>query len=51
MPADHKWFARLVVARAIVETLEGLDLEFPEVDAAGLKEMGQVRRALLAEKP
>src|SRR5712692_6536768 len=50
VPADHKWFARLVVARAIVETLESLDLEYPKVDAAALKEMQKVRAALLAEK-
>jgi PPK2 family polyphosphate:nucleotide phosphotransferase len=50
VPADHKWFARLVVARAIVEALDGLDLEFPKVDAAALKEMQKVRAALLAEK-
>jgi PPK2 family polyphosphate:nucleotide phosphotransferase len=50
VPADHKWFARLVVARAIVEALESLDLEFPKVDAAALKEMQKVRAALLAEK-
>jgi PPK2 family polyphosphate:nucleotide phosphotransferase len=51
VPADHKWFARLVVARAIIETLEGLELAFPEVDAAALKEMALVRKALLAEMP
>jgi PPK2 family polyphosphate:nucleotide phosphotransferase len=51
VPADRKWFARLVVARAIIETLEDLDLEFPRVDAAARKEMMQVRAALLAEKP
>jgi PPK2 family polyphosphate:nucleotide phosphotransferase len=50
VPADHKWFARLVVARAIVEALESLDLEFPKVDAAALKEMQKVRATLLAEK-
>ena len=50
VPADHKWFARLVVARAIVEALESLDLEYPKVDAAALKERQKVRAALLAEK-
>jgi PPK2 family polyphosphate:nucleotide phosphotransferase len=50
VPADHKWFARLLVARAIVEALERLDLEFPKVDAAALKDMQKVRTALLAEK-
>lgn len=32
VPADHKWFTRLVVAAAIVETLEGLNLAYPKVD-------------------
>ena len=50
VPADHKWFARLLVARAIVEALERLDLAFPKVDAAALKEMQKVRAGLLAEK-
>jgi PPK2 family polyphosphate:nucleotide phosphotransferase len=51
VPADNKWFARLLVARAIIETLEGLKLEFPKVDAAPLREMRKVRAALLAEGP
>jgi PPK2 family polyphosphate:nucleotide phosphotransferase len=50
VPADHKWFARLVVARAIIDALERLHLEFPKVGAGVLKEMRKVRRALLAEK-
>jgi PPK2 family polyphosphate:nucleotide phosphotransferase len=50
VPADRKWFARLVVARAIVEALERLDLQFPKVGAADLKEMKKVRAALAAEK-
>src|SRR5712691_9372488 len=50
VPADHKWFARLVVAGAIVEALDSLDLEFPKVDAAALKDMQKVRAALVAEK-
>jgi hypothetical protein len=51
VPADRKWFARLVVARAIIESLENLDLEFPTVDAAALKEMKKLRGVLAAEKP
>ena len=50
VPADHKWFARLLVASAIVEALDSLDFEFPKVDAAALKEMQKVRAALVAEK-
>ena len=41
-------FARLVVARALVEALEGLDPQFPKIEGAALKELQQVRKALLA---
>jgi PPK2 family polyphosphate:nucleotide phosphotransferase len=46
IPADHKWFTRLAVADIIVETLEGLDLHFPEVSEAQRQEL-QRARALL----
>ena len=49
VPADHKWFARLVVAEAMVEAMEGLRLEFPKVQGAALKQLERVRGALLAE--
>jgi PPK2 family polyphosphate:nucleotide phosphotransferase len=49
VPADHKWFARLVVASAMVEALEGLDLEYPKVEGAALEELRKVRAALVAE--
>src|SRR5579862_7518414 len=39
VPADNKWFTHLVVAAAIVETLEDLDPSFPKVDAAKRKEI------------
>jgi PPK2 family polyphosphate:nucleotide phosphotransferase len=50
IPADNKWFARLVIASAIVEALNELDLAFPDVDTAKKKELEQVRESLLAEK-
>ena len=50
VPADNKPFARLVVAKAMIEALERLDLKFPKVDPAALKEMEKVRKALQAEK-
>ena len=31
VPADHKWYRNLVVARAVVDTLDGMHLRFPEV--------------------
>jgi hypothetical protein len=49
VPADNKWFARLVVAAAMVDRLERLGLEFPKVDAAARRSMRAARRALLAE--
>jgi len=51
VPADNKPFARLVIAEAIVEAMDGLQLEFPEVDGKALKELERVRGALLAEAP
>jgi polyphosphate kinase 2 (PPK2 family) len=51
VPADRKWFARLVVARAMTETLDSLDLHFPKIEGAALKELEQVRAALEAEAP
>jgi len=46
IPADNKWFTRLVVAAAVVDALEELDLEYPKVDAAKRREL-EVARALL----
>jgi PPK2 family polyphosphate:nucleotide phosphotransferase len=46
VPADHKWFARVVIGSAIVTALEKLDLKFPQVDRADLSEFKQVRKAL-----
>jgi PPK2 family polyphosphate:nucleotide phosphotransferase len=50
VPADNKWFTRLVVAAAIVEALEKLDLKYPEIDAAKRKELAAARAALLKER-
>jgi PPK2 family polyphosphate:nucleotide phosphotransferase len=49
VPADHKWFARVVIGSVIVSALDGLDLKFPKVDAAALAEFKQVRKALEEE--
>jgi PPK2 family polyphosphate:nucleotide phosphotransferase len=50
VPADKKWFTRLVVARAIVDTLERLSPQFPKIDGEALAELMKAREALLAEK-
>jgi PPK2 family polyphosphate:nucleotide phosphotransferase len=49
VPADNKWFTRLVVADAIRRALESLDLTFPKVGGAKKKELAAARQALLAE--
>jgi PPK2 family polyphosphate:nucleotide phosphotransferase len=46
VPADHKWFARVVIGSAIVSTLEGLNLHFPRVDKDSKREFEAVRKAL-----
>jgi PPK2 family polyphosphate:nucleotide phosphotransferase len=50
VPADNKWFTRLVVAAAIVEAVERLDLAFPKVGAAMKQELVAARAELDAEK-
>jgi PPK2 family polyphosphate:nucleotide phosphotransferase len=51
VPADKKWFTRLVVASAMVEGLESLSLHYPEVDAATRAELQKARAALAADVP
>jgi PPK2 family polyphosphate:nucleotide phosphotransferase len=46
VPADHKWFARVVIGSVIVAALDALNLKFPKVDPAALEEFKQVRKAL-----
>jgi PPK2 family polyphosphate:nucleotide phosphotransferase len=49
VPADHKWFARVVIGSTIVATLEALDLRFPRVDKGVKQEFEAVREALEQE--
>ena len=49
VPADHKWFSRLVVAEAMIDAMDGLDLSFPAVDAEKRKELKAARAALKRE--
>ena len=51
IPADNKWFTRLVVAAAIVETLEDLKLSYPTVDDAKRKELRVAQALLEGKKP
>jgi len=50
VPADNKWFSRLVVAAAVVEAMAGLELHYPRVGAEKKKELAAARRMLMAEK-
>ena len=49
VPADHKWFARVVIGSVIVNALDNLNLRFPRVDKASLEEFKKVRDALERE--
>jgi PPK2 family polyphosphate:nucleotide phosphotransferase len=49
VPADHKWFTRLVVAAAVIETLAALELRYPQADAAQRQALAWARQALLEE--
>ena len=51
VPADKKWFTRLVVASALVEGLESLNLHYPRVDDATRDELQKSRVLLAAELP
>jgi PPK2 family polyphosphate:nucleotide phosphotransferase len=49
VPADNKWFTRLVVAAAVIDGLASLGLHYPEVGPQKLKELAAARRALARE--
>ena len=50
VPADNKWFTRVVVSAAVIETLASLDLTYPKVDKAKLDEIAEARKTLLKSK-
>jgi PPK2 family polyphosphate:nucleotide phosphotransferase len=49
VPADSKWFTRVVVAAAVIETLASLDLAYPKVDEAKLKELAAAKKKLVGK--
>ncbi|MBL0289253.1 MAG: polyphosphate kinase 2 family protein [Betaproteobacteria bacterium] len=49
VPADNKWYTRLVVAAAIVDAMESLDLAYPTIDEAQRRELAAARATLAAE--
>jgi len=50
VPADNKWFTRIVVAGAVIDTMASLDLEYPKVAPDSRAELAKARRELMAEK-
>jgi PPK2 family polyphosphate:nucleotide phosphotransferase len=50
VPADNKWFTRIVVAAAVIDTLDSLNLHYPVVDEAKRKELLVVKEKLLGQK-
>jgi PPK2 family polyphosphate:nucleotide phosphotransferase len=49
VPADNKWYTRLVVAATIVDALASVDLHYPSLDAAGRAKLADARAQLMAE--
>jgi len=49
VPADNKWFTRLVISTVIVDTLESLNLSYPKVDDAKRKELEAAKKKLLKQ--
>src|SRR5262245_22510099 len=50
VPADNKWFTRVVVAAAVIEALSSLDLAFPRVSETQRRDLALARQGLLAEE-
>ena len=50
VPADNKWFTRLVISSVVVDTLESLDLAYPKVEDAKRKELEEAKKVLLSKK-
>ena len=50
VPADNKWFSRLVVAAAVIDGLASIKLEYPKVDEQRLKELEAARVSLMADE-
>ena len=49
IPADNKWFTRVMVAAAVIDGLSTLDLEYPKLDAAQLEELAATRAELVGK--
>ncbi len=49
VPANNKWFTRVVVAAAVIDAMSSLDLHFPKVGKEKLKELAAAKRLLISE--
>ena len=49
VPADNKWFTRVVVAAAVIDALASLDLQYPEVTGPQRNELAAAKEALTAD--
>ena len=49
VPANNKWFTRVIVASAVIETLDSLDLAYPKVDESKVKELAAAKKKLLSK--
>ena len=49
VPADNKWFTRVVVAAAVIDAMASLDLAYPSVDERQIAELAAVKQTLLGE--
>jgi PPK2 family polyphosphate:nucleotide phosphotransferase len=49
VPADNKWFTRVIVASAVIEALADLDLAYPKVDESKLKELAAAKKKLVSK--
>ena len=50
VPADNKWFTRVIVAAAVIDALAARNLHYPNVSAAQRQELAAAKKALLASK-
>jgi PPK2 family polyphosphate:nucleotide phosphotransferase len=51
VPADNKWYTRLLVAGAVVGAIADLNLAYPQIDPGKRRELARARRELMAQKP
>ena len=49
VPADNKWFTRVIVGAAVIDALVDLDLAYPEVGENKLKELATAKKKLLSK--